>query len=125
MFYVCYQFFSQKECGYDFYLSEHVISVCDKTKYLGHFITNQMTDDDDDDDMYRQRRVLCAQADILVRKFHTRSDAVKVKLFRAYCTPLYSTRLWVKFKKASFQKLQVAYNDCMRILMNKQQVDQC
>ncbi len=42
----------------DFYLSEHVISVVDKTKYLGHFITNQMTDDDD---VYRQRRVLYAQ----------------------------------------------------------------
>lgn len=99
-----------------FYLSEHVLSVSDKTKYLGHFITDQMYDDDD---MYRQRRMLYAQANILVRKFHSCSDEVKINLFRAYCTPIYTAPLWVKYKKASLHKLQVAYNDCMRILLKK------
>ena len=99
-----------------FLLSGHALTVCEKTKYLGHVINDQMSDDDD---MYRQRRLLYIQANMLVRKFHACSDNVKITLFRAYCTPLYTAPLWVKFKKASFHKLQVAYNDCLRILLIK------
>ena len=99
-----------------FYLSGQSLLVCDKTKYLGHIITDRMTDDED---MFRQCRMLYAQANMLIRKFHFCSDEVKTMLFRAYCTPLYTAPLWVKFQKASFHKLQVAYNDCYRILMKK------
>ncbi len=67
----------------------------------------------DDDDMYRQRRELYAQANMLMRK------SAKDNLFRAYCTSFYIAPLWVKFKKDSRGKLQVAYNDCMRILLKK------
>ena len=56
---------------------------------------------------------------MLARKFSWCSDKVKVNLFRAYCTPLYIAPLWVKVKKASLKKLQVAYNDCLRILLRK------
>ena len=69
---------------------------------------------EDDADMYRQRR-----ANMLVRKFHYCSDDVKVTLFRAYCTPLYAAPLWVSYKKETLRKLQVAYNDCLRILLKK------
>lgn len=99
-----------------FYLSGQELSVCSKTKYLGHIITDQVLDDDD---MYRQRRKLYAQANMLCRKFHWCSEHVKYNLFRSYCTPLYTAPLWVKYKKASFQKLKVAYNDCLRILLKK------
>ncbi len=47
------------------------------------------------------------------------SDEVKINLFRAYCTSFYTAPLWFKFKKESLCKLQVAYNDCMRILLKK------
>ena len=63
--------------------------------------------------------ILYAQANMLVRKFHMCTNDVKMSLFKAYCTPLYTAPLWTKFKKASMQKLKVAYNDCMRILLNK------
>ena len=63
--------------------------------------------------------ILYAQANMLARKFHFASDSVKTALFRAYCTPLYTAPLWVKFKKASLHKIQVAYNDCLRILLQK------
>ena len=99
-----------------FYLSGQALSVCEKTKYLGHIITDQMTDDED---MYRQRRNLYAQANMLVRKFHYCTDEVKITLFRAYCTPMYTAPLWVNYKRESYRKLWVAYNDCLRILMNK------
>ncbi len=47
----------------DLYLSGQVLNVCTTVKYLGHFINNEMSNDD----MYRQRRQLYAQANILVR----------------------------------------------------------
>lgn len=37
----------------------------------------------------------------VVAKSHF-SARVQVKLFRAYCTPLYTASLWVKYKKESF-----------------------
>ena len=99
-----------------FYLSGQVLPVCSKTKYLGHIITDDLTDDDD---MYRQRRMLYMQANLLTRRFSWCSERVKVDLFRSYCTPFYTAPLWSKFKKASIRKLQVAYNDCLRILLGK------
>ena len=56
---------------------------------------------------------------MLVRKFHHRSDEVKVSLFGAYCTSMYAAPLWVSYKKETLRKLQVAYNDCLRILLKK------
>ena len=47
-----------------FYLAGQALSVCSKAKYLGHVITDQMSDDDD---LYRQRRILYAQASPLLR----------------------------------------------------------
>ncbi len=70
--------------------------------------------------MYRQRRKLYAQANMLVTKFYMCSDQVKINIFRAYCTSFYTAPLWFKFKKESLCKLQVAYNDCMRILLKNQ-----
>ena len=100
----------------DFYLSGQTLTVCARTKYLGHIINEKM---EDDDDMLRQRRMLYVQANVLVRKFHYCSVEVKVNLFRAYCTPMYTAPLWVRYKKESLRKLQVAYNDCLRILLKK------
>lgn len=103
-------------CFPDFCLSGQRLSVCRKTKYLGHFITDQLSDDED---IYRQCRILYAQANMLVRKFHMCSANVKVHLFRTYCTPLYTAPLWCKYKVATLQKLKVAYNDALRILLKK------
>ena len=67
----------------------------------------------------RETHMLYVQANMLVRKFHHCTTDVKVNLFRAHCTPLYTAPLWVKYKKESLRKLQVAYNDCLRILLKK------
>ena len=48
----------------DFYLSEAALSVCSEITYLGHIISNDLTDDKD---IYRQRRKLNAQANMLSR----------------------------------------------------------
>jgi len=42
---------------------------------------------------------------------------VKIALFKAYCTPLYTPHLWCCYTKAVFHKLQVAFYDALRILL--------
>ncbi len=96
-----------------FKLSKKSLTVCAKVIYLGHIITERMTDDED---IERQRRM---QANILLRKFSFCSDEVKVSLFKAYCTTLYTAHLWCNYRASSLQKLQVAYNDAMRILLRR------
>ena len=44
-----------------------IIGEPDKVKYIGHIICNDMSDDDD---MMRKRRQLCAQGNVLLRRFH-------------------------------------------------------
>ena len=59
--------------------------------------------------------MLYAQANMPRKKFYFCSKEVKINLFRAYCTPLYTAPLWVKYKQKSIQKLQVAYNSRFKI----------
>ena len=58
-----------------------------------------------------------AQANVLIRKFGMCSSSVKVALFKSFCTPLYTAHLWRRYKSSSIQKLHVAYNDGMRLLL--------
>ena len=74
-----------------------------KVKYLGHVITNDMTDDAD---MMRQRRQLYALGNVLSRRFHMCS----------FCTPMYTCQLWWNFSAQSMHKLNVAYNNAFRFM---------
>ncbi len=73
----------------------------------------------DDENIERQCRMMYMQVNILLRKFSFCSDEVKVSLFKAYRTPLYAAHLWCNYRASSLQKLQVAYNDAMRILLRR------
>ena len=64
-----------------FKLSDNSLEVWSKIKYLGHFITDQMTDDDD---IYRQCQKLYAQAYTIARMFSQCSTNVKVSLFNTF-----------------------------------------
>ena len=68
-------------------------------------------------DIYRQCHLMYAQADMLMRKFRMCSVSVKVALFKAYSTPLYTAHVWRCYRQSSMQKLKVAYNDGMRMLL--------
>ena len=98
----------------NFILSNVDLVVCSETKYLGHYISDDLSDDKD---IHRQRCKLYAQANMLMRKFHKCSIDVKVSLFKAYCTPLYTAHLWSDYRARSLQKLKVAYNDALRLLV--------
>ena len=82
-------------------------------KYLGHVISADMKDDLD---IMRQCRQLYAQGNALARRFHMCSDNVKVTLFRSYCSSLYNSQLWWKYRVNSIRKLYVAYNNAFRML---------
>ena len=97
-----------------FSLAGEALEVVKKFKYLGHIIRDDLSDDDD---VQRQCCMLYGQANMLARKFHMCTDDVKISLFRAYCTPLYTAHLWCNYSKARMRKLQVAYNDAFRILL--------
>ena len=97
-----------------FTLAGGTLEVVSKVRYLGHMMSDDMSDDED---VKRQYCKLYAQANMLARKFYMCTDDVKVSLFRAYCTPLYTAHLWCNYSAAKMKKLHVAYNDAFRILL--------
>jgi len=99
-----------------FFLSGTALKVCEEIKYLGHHIANDLSDDKD---INRQCRKIYGQANVLVRKFGMCSAYVKVALFKAFCTPLYTAHLWRSYSKKNMQRLIVAYNDGMRLLLKQ------
>ena len=98
----------------DFLLNENVLPTSSKVRYLGHIITEDMRDDHD---IMRQCRKMYAQGNMLRRKFYMCSPDVKVSLFKTFCTPLYTAQLWWNYRLYNLKKINVAYNDIMRLLL--------
>ena len=55
---------------------------------------------------------------MLIRKFHMHTADVKANLFRTFYTPLYTAQIWRNYRLYSIRKLNVAYNDVMRLLLH-------
>ena len=55
---------------------------------------------------------------MLLRKFCKTRVHTKVMLFNAFCSPVYGCQLWCNFRKESFNRLRVAYNNALRLLLN-------
>ena len=71
----------EQHCTYlfpSFAVNDVAIGEVAKVKYIGHVITNDMTDDAD---MMRQRRQLYALGNVLSRRFHMCSIEVKILCF--------------------------------------------
>ena len=80
------------------------------SKYLGlASVTKQ-----DDNDILRQMRTVYAKSNTLLRSFSHCSTDVKVTLFQSYCTALYCPFLWSDYKKSTFRKIRVAFNNAYR-----------
>ena len=85
---------------------------------LGYIITADLRNDSHRE-IERQRRVsIDAQGNMLVRKFYMCSGDVKAHLFRTYPTPMYTAHLWWSYNKGSMRKVNITYNDVMRILLH-------
>ena len=69
----------------NFKLNGIILHVVASYKYLGNYITYDLSDDDD---INRQRRTLFVQGNIILRQFNMCSLGVKLTLFRTYCSPM-------------------------------------
>ena len=89
-----------------FRLNGNSIDVVQKFKYLGHFVSANMSDKED---IERQRKKLYAQGNSLIRKFHMCTLETKLDLFNTYCSAMYTAQLWTNYTKTSINKLYTAY----------------
>ena len=83
-------------------------------KYLGHYITDDLSDDDD---INRQRITLFVQGNIILRTFNMCSLGVKLTLFRTYYSPMYTAQLWWNYNKSTITKLQIAYHNFFKCFL--------
>jgi hypothetical protein len=90
------------------------LRVVQQFKYLGHLLT---TDLKDDADIERERRALSVRANMIARRFAKSSKEVKISLFRAYCTTLYTSSLWADYTLKRYSALRVQFNNAFRVLM--------
>lgn len=95
-------------------LRDSPLKVVTQFKYLGHVVTDSLTDDQDID---RERRALAARCNMLARRFARCTNQVKLTLFRAYCQSFYSCSLWVKYTQKAYNALRVQYNNALRMLL--------
>ena len=92
----------------NFKLNGIILHVVASYKYLGHYITDDLSDDVD---INRQRRTLFVQGTIILRKFIMCYLGVKLTLFRTYCSPMYTAQLWWNYTKSTITKLQISYHN--------------
>ena len=81
---------------------------------MGHLL---VSDFGDDDDIKKESRKLCFRGNCLIQRFKFCKNDVKCNLFKSYCYSLYCVSLWANYKKCTFQRLTVNYNNIMRRLM--------
>ena len=87
------------------------IPVETSCRYLGHIITNNLSDNED---IKRQLRSFYGRSNMLLRTFGSCSYDVKQHLFMSYCGSLYTSSIWCKFTKKQMYQMEVAYNNVFR-----------
>ena len=71
-----------------FHLGSSQLQFVPVFKYLGHMISNDLSDDND---IKREIRNMFYRTNLLIRRFYNCSVRVKIMLFRAYCICLYDS----------------------------------
>ena len=97
-----------------FKISDENIKVVNEYTYLGHILTDNMSDDMD---ILRQRKKIYAQGNNIRRKFYMCPLDVKLTLFRSYCSSLYTAQLWTRYTKAVMNKLYIAYHNMLKLII--------
>ena len=77
------------------------------------------TNAEDDEDMLRQMCTLYVRSNKLLRTFHYCSTDVKLELFKSYCTSFHCCYLWTAYKKSTFVRLRVAFNNTYRRVLGQ------
>ena len=97
-----------------FYIQNNIIERKTKAKYLGHIISDDMSDDAD---VFREVKCLYIRGNIISRKFANCSINVKLVVFKTYCSCLYTAQLWGTCLSRTMNRLKVAYNDSLRMVL--------
>ena len=122
----------------ELHINSMPISYTDSIKYLGYIFSSN---NNDDAEMLRQMRLLYCRSNRLVRLFSKHvaklsllsyvevfaqrftvlfskcSKTVLIELCRSFCTTFYCPYFWTQYKKATFSKLRVAYNNVYRKIL--------
>ena len=97
-----------------FYIQNNIIERKTKAKYVGHIISDDMSDDAD---VFRQVKCLYIRGNIISRKFANCSINVKLVVFKTYCSCLYTAQLWGTCLSRTMNRLKVAYNDSLTMVL--------
>ena len=92
------------------FIGSDALKYVAESKYLGI----SFCDSKQDDDILRQMRTVYAKSNTLLRTFSHCSTDVKVTLFQSYWTALHCPFLWCDYKKSTFRKIRVAFNNAYR-----------
>ena len=90
------------------------ILYADSIKYLGFIFTSNNCDDSD---ILKQMRMLYCRSNRLVRLFNKCSKPVLLELCSTFCTVFYCPYFWTQYKKTTFSKIRVAYNNVYRKIL--------
>lgn len=94
-------------------LNDVPLSRVSHFKYLGHIVTENLSDDMD---IEWERRALSVRGNMLAHRFARCTAAVKLTLFKAYCQTFYTSSLWANFTQKAYSALRVQYNNIFRAL---------
>ena len=94
------------KAGTKSYLTGPPVTLCgshlnrvDRFKYLGHWVSDDLSDNAD---IERERRALSVRCNMLARRFARCSSQVKITLFKAYCQTFYTCSLWTNFTQRAY-----------------------
>jgi hypothetical protein len=96
------------------YLYGTPLQMVKEFKYLGHWVTETLSDNKD---VERERRALSVRSNMLIRRFARCTTDVKITLFKAYCQSFYTCSLWINYTQKAYSALRVQYNNGFRMLL--------
>ena len=90
------------------YLNKLPVLYTDSIKYLWYTFSSNNCDDND---MMKQMQMLYCRSNQFVSKC---SKPVLFELCKSFCTLFYCSYFWTNYKKTTFSKIRVAYNNVYR-----------
>ncbi len=90
------------------YLNGVRIKIDSHCKYLGHIVSDDLSDNMD---INKQLRSLYSRSNMLLRTSGECLPNVKQHLFLTYCGSMYTIQLWCGYTKKQYKKIIVAHNN--------------
>jgi hypothetical protein len=97
------------------YLGDDVLLYVKRVNYLGFLFTSDIHDDED---MLKQLRTLYLRTNSILRLFQKCNSTVKLELFRSFASCFYCPYFWMEYKKKTFHRFRVAYNNIHRRILS-------